>query len=118
MRLTKSVAAFSALLLTALPLAFSSQAQAAPNPDSLSVYLDAPLVQGSYVAAAGASGTEFTNFNNTVGVGNCAQGLPSSLTLTGTCRIDAVNAYGGATATADVATATVGGGWFSLCNHR
>lgn len=103
-----------ATLATAVTFALAlgtagAPANAAPNEDLLSVYLDAPFVQGSYVAAAAQSGTVSTNFNNTVGAGHCSDNQPTGVTITGTCNISAVGVYGGASAAADDATTTTGG---------
>jgi uncharacterized repeat protein (TIGR02543 family) len=87
----------------------TSPALAAPNQDLLSVYIDAPFVQGSYVADAAQTGTAWTNFNNTTGAGHCGDNQPAGVTITGTCNISAVSVYGGATALANNGTATVAG---------
>lgn len=87
----------------------TTKAQAAPNQNSLSVYLDNPFVQGSYVAAAAGTGVSWMNFNGDTGVGQCGAGAPTGVTITGTCRIDSVQSHGGATPDANNAAATVSG---------
>lgn len=80
-----------------------SPAQAVNN-DTLSVYYDAPFVQGSYTTSSG--GVQETFDSATTGA-TC----PSSLTIgtmTGACRVDPVGAYGGA-ATPAGSTVAVGG---------
>lgn len=80
-----------------------SPAQAVNN-DTLSVYYDAPFVQGSYTTSSG--GVQETFDSATTGA-TC----PSSLTvgtMTGDCRVDPVGAYGGADTPAG-STQTVGG---------
>jgi uncharacterized repeat protein (TIGR02543 family)/LPXTG-motif cell wall-anchored protein len=88
---------------------FALSQATAVNLDAVSVYLDAPFVQGSYVAQAAGAGTGFTNFNNTAGLGNCGASMPAGVTITGNCRIDNVSQFGGASAGTNDSTPTVGG---------
>jgi hypothetical protein len=54
---------------------------------SLNVYLDAPLVQGSYVAQEGLSDPNVLamSFNGATGSGQCGTGAPAGITITGDC---------------------------------
>jgi LPXTG-motif cell wall-anchored protein/uncharacterized repeat protein (TIGR02543 family) len=109
MKISRILSATGVALMVAASSNFALSQANAVNLDAVSVYLDAPFVQGSYVAEAAGAGTGFTNFNNTSGLGNCGQSLPAGVTLTGTCRVDNVSVYGGASASTDDATPTVGG---------
>lgn len=102
------VATLATASMALLAIGVSGTAQAAPNLDYVGVYLDAPLVQGSYVAFEAQIGTSWTDFNNTPGAGRCADSQPAAMTITGDCSISAVSVYGGAAALTDEATATVG----------
>lgn len=104
---TVTIAAFLALVASVSFV--TSPAHATPNQDTIQVYLDAPFVQGSYVAQAGGAGTGWTSFNNTTGLTHCGDSQPTGVTITGNCRIDAVGAFGGATPDANNSTATVAG---------
>lgn len=76
---------------------------------SLSVYFDAPFVQGSYVASNQNSGAVWTNFEDALGVGQCGVGQPAGVTISGDCRVDAAAGHGGSSLAADVSTPHVGG---------
>jgi uncharacterized repeat protein (TIGR02543 family)/LPXTG-motif cell wall-anchored protein len=82
----------------------------ATSPNSLSVYLDAPFVQGSYVAAAGGSGVTSMNFSGPDGSASCGSGAPTGISVSGACLTYTVRGHGGATTVATNATPTVGGG--------
>jgi len=84
----------------------AAPAQAVANLDTLGVYIDKPFVQGSYVTGAG---TLNDNFNVTAGTGNCANGQPAGITISGTCKIANDYTWGGATVDANVSTPTTGG---------
>ena len=100
-----------ALAVLAVP---QGSAQATGQSYRLALYLDAPFVQGSYVAenAQPGDGTSFSSFNKTGGTGftcNDPDQRPAGTEITGLCRIDAAASHGGATADADVSAPTVGG---------
>jgi len=80
-------------------------AVASSTTSSLSVYLDAPFVQGSYVTQDVLS----MSFNGPTGLGQCGDGEPAGITITGTCVMVSPQSHGGATADATNAVATVGG---------
>lgn len=89
----------------------TSPASSAPASNSLSVYMDSPFVQGSYVAANANpnSGVSWMNFNGTTGLGRCGDNAPTGVSITGTCSIDSVAGHGGATPEANNGNPTVGG---------
>lgn len=111
-RTTTGVVSVGLVALLAFGLgsgAIDTQAAAAPNAQTLSIYLDAPFIQGSYVAEAAGAGTAWASFNDPLASGDCGYGQPAGFTVGGVCRVDPVADYGGATANADVDTPTVGG---------
>jgi uncharacterized repeat protein (TIGR02543 family) len=73
--------------------------------NSLKMYLDAPFVQGSYVATPSNTMTFDTS---ATGLSGCSDNQPTGVTITGTCRVDTVKAYGGASNSAND-TPTIGG---------
>lgn len=79
-------------------------AATAVNNDTISVYYDAPFVQGSYTTGSG--GVQET-FDSASSGATCPNTL-SVGTMTGACRVDPVGQYGGA-ATPAGSTAAVGG---------
>ena len=93
--LNKAVAFFASVFLV-LFVGVSS-AQAAPG-DSITLYLSAPLVQGSSVTGTGSLTDNFNSYST----GNC----PSSTNIgiltvsaSGACTISSVQTYGGASST-------------------
>jgi uncharacterized repeat protein (TIGR02543 family) len=94
-----------AVLATALVVSvFTVSSAQAVNHDTITVYYDAPFVQGSYTTSSG--GVQETFDSATTGA-TC----PSSLavgTMAGACRVDPVGPYGGAS-TAAGSTVAVGG---------
>jgi len=72
---------------------------------SLSVYLDAPFIQGSYVTQDALS----MSFNGPTGAGQCGSGQPAGITIAGACQIYPAASHGGATTLASDASPTVGG---------
>jgi uncharacterized repeat protein (TIGR02543 family) len=85
-----------------------SPVSAAPTTSSLTVYLDQPFVQGTYVA----SGTVVTEDFN-AGYPAATVPCPSSIavgTVAGTCQVEDWGDFGGASVGANVSTQTVGGG--------
>lgn len=107
-----SFGAIAALVVGGVVSASSpSPAVAAPVPSTLSVYLDAPFVQGSYVAAAGGADVLSMNFNSSTvdGQFSCGHAAPAGITIAGTCSVFTARGHAGATADVDVATPTVGG---------
>ena len=87
----------SFVALTATP------AQAVNN-DTLSVYYDAPFVQGSYTTATGGVQETF----DTATTGASCPGTLAVGTMSGACRVDPVGQYGGASTPAG-STPAVGG---------
>lgn len=80
---------------------------AAPATSSLTVYLDQPFVQGTYVA----SGTVVTEDFN-AGYPGATVPCPSSIavgTVAGTCQVEDWGDFGGASGGANVSTQTIGG---------
>lgn len=89
----------------------TAPAVASPTTSSLSVYLDAPFVQGSYVAQAGGSDPNVLSmsFNGTTGAGQCGTGAPAGISITGACQVYTAQSHGGATPLVTVSDPTVGG---------
>jgi uncharacterized repeat protein (TIGR02543 family) len=77
----------------------------ASDPNSLNLYIDSPFVQGSYVATASNSMNFDTSATTTSG---CDDNEPVGISITGTCRVDTVKSYGGASNSLDD-TPTIGG---------
>jgi uncharacterized repeat protein (TIGR02543 family) len=120
--LSRHVLSFGAIVALVVGGAVSasspSPAVAAPVPSTLSVYLDAPFVQGSYVAAAGGADVLAMNFNASTfdGQFSCGHAAPPGITVTGTCSVFTARAHAGATADVNVATPTVGGAGSSFAS--
>ena len=95
------------LLLSGLVGVTGSQTPAAyaSDPNSLNLYIDSPFVQGSYVATVSNSMTFDTSATTTSG---CDDNQPVGLSITGSCRVDEVEDYGGASNSLND-TATIGG---------
>ena len=94
---------FAAMAAVFVVSALSVSPANAVNNDTISVYYDAPFVQGSYTTSTG--GVQ-ENFN----LATSGQPCPSSVgfgTISGSCRVDAVSQYGGAST--EGSTQTVGG---------
>lgn len=89
-------------MLTGLVAGAGYQAPAAyaSDPNSLNMYIDQPLVQGSY------RGNAITFDTANTGVGNC--GSSSGISISSACRVDNVANHGGASNSLND-TATVGG---------
>jgi uncharacterized repeat protein (TIGR02543 family) len=97
---------FAALVALFVVSTLSASPAQAVNNDTITVYYDAPFVQGSYTTSTG--GTQETFDTATTGT-TC----PSSLvvgTMTGSCRVDPVGPYGGADTTAGSSVAVGGSG--------
>jgi uncharacterized repeat protein (TIGR02543 family) len=86
-------------------------AVATTSPSSLTVYLDAPFVQGSYVAEAGVSDPNVLSmsFNGPTGANQCGVDAPTGITISGQCQMYTAQSHGGATTPATDATPTVRG---------
>lgn len=89
----------TALFASVLFLIFSgvSSAQAAPG-DSITLYLSAPLVQGSSVSGVGSATDDFNSYST----GNCptSTGVGTLVAApTGACLLSNVQTYGGASST-------------------
>lgn len=96
--LRKIFAATAALIVVS---ALAATPALAVNNDTVSVYYDAPFVQGSYTTSATPAGVQ-VDFNGLAGP-TC----PSTVafgTITGACRVDPVSQYGGASTTGSSAT--------------
>ena len=105
---TRRIALFIVtLLLSGLVGVTGSQTPAAyaSDPNSLNLYIDSPFVQGSYVATVSNSMTFDTSATTTSG---CDDNQPVGLSITGSCRVDEVEDYGGASNSLND-TATIGG---------
>lgn len=105
------------LLLTGLISVTGNQTTPAfaSEPNSLNMYIDTPFVQGSYVATPSTS-MNFDDFPT--GVGNCNHAPPTGITITGICRIDAVQNHGGASNSAnDTPTVAGAGSRFATTAH-
>ena len=73
--------------------------------NSLKMYLDAPLIQASYLATDASAMTMDFNTSAT-GLSGCDDGQPAGLTITGTCSVAAGGVYGGASTSNDTPTVT------------
>jgi uncharacterized repeat protein (TIGR02543 family) len=113
LKMTRRISFFAALLMALTFLGFSgfssTVAHGSPTADSVSLYIDSPFVQGSYVAEAGGSGVKSMSFNGTTGANRCGDGQPAGIAITGTCTIYPVQGHAGATPIATNSTPTVGG---------
>ena len=92
----KKIVAAAAAIFVMSALAISPAH--AVNNDTISVYYDAPYVQGSYTTSSGGVQEDF---NGTVG--SCPSALAVG-TLTGSCDVDAMGPYGGASTTGSAPT--------------
>lgn len=94
-------------MLTGLVAVSGYQAPAAyaSDPNSLNMYIDSPFVQGSYVATAGNT---MTFDSSATGSSGCDDNPVTGIAITGTCSVNTVQNFGGASNSADD-TATVAG---------
>lgn len=118
---TRRIALFAVTLLLAgiVGIAGNQNEPAhATDPNSLNLYIDSPFVQGSY-AASYTSPINSMNFDtNTTGAGNCAENQPTGIAISGTCSINTVQAFGGASNSAtDAATVAGSGSKFPTTSH-
>jgi len=88
----------------ALLVAASVPAAGAKSPDAVSVYLDAPLVQGSFASGPGTSSEDFNSFS----AGACPTTWAVG-TITGVCNISSVLTWGGSSVGATSTSPSVGG---------
>ena len=93
------------LAALALVSAASVPTASAKSSDAVSIYLDAPLVQGSF--AAGTSGTTTEDFNS-FSAGACPTTWAVG-TITGVCNISSVLTWGGSSVGANSTTPSIGG---------
>lgn len=93
------------LASVALLVAAAVPAASAKSADAVSIFMDAPLIQGSYVS--GTNGTTSEDFNS-FGVGACPTTWGVG-TISGVCNIASVRDYGGATGAVGSTTPTVQG---------
>lgn len=93
------------LAALALVAAASVPTASAKSADAVSIYLDAPLVQGSF--AAGTSGTTTEDFNS-FSAGACPTTWAVG-TITGVCNISSVLTWGGSSVGANSTTPSIGG---------
>jgi LPXTG-motif cell wall-anchored protein len=98
-KLSFSIAALALVAAVSVPTASAKSA------DAVSIYLGAPLVQGSF--AAGTSGTTTEDFNN-FSAGACPTTWAVG-TISGVCNISSVLTWGGSSVGADSATPSIGG---------
>ncbi len=89
----------------ALVVSASVPAANAKSENAVSIYLDAPLVQGSF--AAGTSGTTTEDFNSFT-PGACPTTWAVG-TITGVCNISSVLTWGGSSVGANSTTPSIGG---------
>jgi uncharacterized repeat protein (TIGR02543 family)/LPXTG-motif cell wall-anchored protein len=90
----------------------------ASDPNSLNLYIDSPFVQGSYVASYSSPANSMNFDTNTTGAGNCAENQPTGIAITGTCSINTVQSFGGASNSAnDTATVAGSGSKFATTAH-
>ena len=83
--------------------------------NSLKLYIDSPFVQGSYVATPSNTMTFDTSATGLLG---CDDNQPAGVTITGTCRVDTVKDYGGASNSAnDTPTIGPSGSQFATTAH-
>lgn len=106
--LTRPISLFTvSILLTGLVSFTGNQATPAfaSDPNSLNLYIDSPFVQGSYVATP----TNSMNFDSSAtGSAGCDDNQPTGISITGTCSVNTVQTFGGASNSVDDAP-TVGG---------
>lgn len=93
------------LAALALVAAASVPTASAKSADAVSIYLDAPLVQGSF--AASTSGTTTEDFNS-FSAGACPTTWAVG-TITGVCNISSVLTWGGSSVGANSTTPSIGG---------
>ena len=93
------------LAALALVAAASVPTASAKSADAVSIYLDAPLVQGSF--AAGTSGTTTEDFNS-FSAGACPTTWAVG-TITGVCNISSVLTWGGSSVGANSTAPSIGG---------
>jgi LPXTG-motif cell wall-anchored protein len=98
-KISFSIAALALVAVGSVPAASAKSA------DAVSIYLGAPLVQGSF--AAGTSGTTTEDFNS-FSAGACPTTWAVG-TITGVCNISSVLTWGGSSVGADSTTPSVGG---------
>ena len=98
-KLSFSIAALALVAAVSVPTASAKSA------DAVSIYLGAPLVQGSF--AAGTSGTTTEDFNN-FSAGACPTTWAVG-TISGVCNISSVLTWGGSSVGADSDTPSIGG---------
>lgn len=106
--LTRRIALFTvSMMLTGLVAVSGYQAPAAyaSDPNSLNMYIDSPFVQGSYVATASNT---MTFDSSATGAAGCDDNQPTGIAITGTCSVNTVQNYGGASNSLND-TATVAG---------
>lgn len=106
--ITRRIALFVVtMLLTGIAgvTGIQSPSALASDPNSLNLYIDSPFVQGSYVATASNSMNFDTSATTTSG---CDDNQPVGISITGTCRVDTVKDYGGASNSLND-TPTIGG---------
>jgi hypothetical protein len=89
----------------ALLVAASVPSAGAKSADAVSIYLDAPLVQGSF--ASGTSGANSEDFNSFT-AGACPTTWAVG-TISGACNISSVLTWGGSSVAANSTTSSVGG---------
>lgn len=94
-----SLAAFALVACVAVPTA------SAKSPDAVSIYLDAPLVQGSF--AAGTTGAKAEDFNSFTS-GACPTTWAVG-TITGVCNISSVLTWGGSSQAINSTSPAIGG---------
>lgn len=86
----------------------------ASDPNSLNLYIDSPFVQGSYVASYSAPINSMNFDSSATGAAGCDDNEPVGLAITGTCSINTVQAFGGASnSTNDTATVAGSGSKFA-----
>lgn len=109
MSLWRSTAA--AVAVIAVAALGAAPASGDPSPDAVSLYLDAPFVQGSYVT--GTAGTTTETFDSFGINAPCTSPLAVG-PITGTCTVQGADPYGGASASS--ATPTIGGAGSNYAN--
>ncbi len=88
----------------ALLVAASVPAAEAKSPDAVSIYLDAPLVQGSFASGPGTASEDFNSFS----AGACPTTWAVG-TISGVCNISSVLTWGGSSVGATSTSPSVGG---------
>jgi len=84
---------------------YPAPAAYASDPNSLNMYIDSPFVQGSYVATASNT---MTFDSSATGSAGCDDNQPTGIAITGTCSVNTVQTFGGASNSLND-TATVAG---------